>query len=103
MVPGLSTGGGGIQSSSSASATSGNSGNTETSSADRVSKQFINIGTQGAAGLDLASYLQSTNAGFYDAIKGEQQAESGRDKYLPYVALAVVAVLGIGFMMKRGR
>lgn len=109
MVPGIDTGGGGISNQTASSASSGNNGNTTSSSADRVSKQFININTQGARGLDLGSYLQSANAGFYRAIAGEQQAEvaqanaANRDKWLPYVAIGSAVLLGFGFMMMRGR
>lgn len=107
MTPGIDTGGGGISGESTATATSGNNGNTSTSSADRVSKQFINIGNQGAAGLDLNSYLGASNAGFYNAIMGEQKAEVAKsrdsDRWLPYAGLAAAVLLGLGFMLTRGR
>jgi len=107
MVPEIDTGGGGFSGSSSSGATSGNSGDTSTNSADRVSKQFINMNTQGAKGLDLNGYLGATNAGFYQAIMGEQAAETAQarpvDRWLPYAALGVVAALGFGFLMMMGR
>lgn len=52
---------------------SGNGGGD--SSADRISKQFINIG--GGNNLDLNSYLNNVNAGFYASIRGEQNLELG--------------------------
>lgn len=107
MVPGVDTGGGGIQNESASTATSGNSGDINQTSADRVSKQFITVNTQGASGLDLNSYIGATNAGFYNAIMGEQKAETAQakphDKWLPYVAIAGAVLLGLGFMFSRGR
>lgn len=110
MVPGIDTGGGGISNQTASSAQSGNNGNTNQSSADRVSKQFITVGgTGGAAGLDMGSFLGAANADFYRAIMGEQQAETAqfeaanRDRWLPYAGLGVVALLGLGFIITKGR
>ena len=108
MVPGIDSGGGSISGGQTSNETSsGINGDRTTSSADRISKQFININTQGAAGLDLNSYLGASNAGFYNAIMGEQKAEVAKsrdsDRWLPYAGLAAAVLLGLGFMLTRGR
>lgn len=106
MVPGINTGGGGLSNQSASTATSGNNGNTSQSSSDRVSKQFITI-NGGAAALDMGSLLGGANAGFYNAIMGEQRAETAQtvnsDRWLTYAGLGVVALLGFGFIITRGR
>lgn len=73
------------------------SGNMTGNSADRVSKQFNNLGS-GTSALDFNNYLSKANAGFYNSIAGEQRLEAGamgKADILKYAALglAVVAVI----------
>lgn len=89
--------------SDSSSQTSGNIGG---SSADRISKQFITIGG-GSNDLDLNRFLSASNAGFYNAIAGEQKLEAGMNggnssngafKYVALgsgVLIALIAVIAM--------
>ena len=93
-VPGLSTGGGdmALGDSDQSSQTSGNIGG---SSADRISKQFINI--SGGNDLDLNSFLGASNSSFYNAIAGEQKLETGMPN--PNNGAFKYAALGAGVLV----
>jgi hypothetical protein len=86
---------------------SGNVGNT--SSADRISSQFINLGGSGTSALDLNSYLGAASAGFYNSIAGEQNLESrilGKpaSNTFKYVALGSAVLISlIAVFAMRGR
>lgn len=103
MVPGISGGEGGI-STSTQDQSAQTSGNIGQSSADRISKQFINISGGGSSSLDLNSFLGMSSAGFYDIVRGEQKLESGagQSNTVKYVAIgaALIGVISVAFMMR---
>lgn len=103
----IDTGGGGFSGSSSSGASAGDSGN-YSSSADRVSKQFISMG--GASGLDAASYLGAVSQGFWQSVNAtqatpENQAAAVGVKGTDWVKIAAVAgavTVALVFVIKRG-
>lgn len=75
------------------------SGNLTGNSSDRVSQQFINVGS-GTSALDLNSYLGAANAGFYNSINGEQRLEAGaigglKSNTFKYVALGSAVLISL--------
>jgi hypothetical protein len=84
------------------------SGNMTGNSADRVSKQFNNLGS-GTSALDFNNYLTNANAGFYNSIAGEQSLESGvmgqaKSNVFKYVALgSAVLVVMFAVVAMKGR
>ena len=100
----IDTGGGGFSGSSGASSGAGDTGN-YTSSADRISKQFVNI--NGAAGLDASSYLGAVSAGFWQSVgqvQSDQPAQSSGVSQMQLFAVVGAGVaVGVVVMVVRGR